>query len=214
MRARALRWEKDDNRVPSSATTASVPSVSDARKRLGIDELLETEEESDREWANAPVGLEEYYFSQHTKNMRAIEAFQWDDEWIKARPILLMWFEHEYEEWWEEQAWEEDGFRCWLEGNPTKVHGDSYLGELVIKLHALYRERIVQYHPCSICGKATSEKYPMGHRDHLVRLGQPDPDVYPDGKPPKGMPTDDIQYKRVLMCEECWRRDILKEKKK
>lgn len=182
-----------------------------------IDMILEYMADEDRDEAEDPVGLDHYYFSEHTRNLNRLDVFHWPDDWIKidAQPksILLMWLEHEYKEWWEEQAWEFDGWRGWLEGFEIRVGGRGYIDDLNKKLLKLYRERITETHPCSICGKEASEKHPYGHPDHLIRLGQPDPDVYPDGKPPKGMPTDDIQYKKKLYCEECWRRDILKEKK-
>jgi hypothetical protein len=166
-----------------------------------IDAILEFMAEEDRD--ERPVGLEHHDFSEHSRNLNRLDVFQWPDEWVKAEgnSTLLMWLEQEYEDWWENQAHEDDGFRGWLEGFKITVHGEGYIDVLNKKLLALYRERIVQYHPCSICSKATSEKFPYGHPDHLIKQGYPDPDIYPDGVP-KG--TDDIQYKHRIICDECW----------
>lgn len=178
-----------------------------------INEILK---EMDDPKDDRPVGLNEYHFSQHSKNIRSLEAFDWPTEWIEKRPNLKEFLEKELSDWWEDQLHDNQTeiFRGWLEGNDVRIPMEGYLGEeLEPKLIALYRERITETHTCSTCGKEASEKYPFGHPDKIVRLGIPDPEIYPDGKPPKGMPIDDIQWKKMLYCEECWRRDTLKEKK-
>lgn len=151
-----------------------------------------------------PVGLEgRGSLSQDTINLSHLDNFDWDDDWIKGYPELLKWLEHEYEHWWEDQLYDDDGFQDWLNGNKHTVHGDAYIDDLNKRVMKLYRERITDTYTCSTCGKEASEKHPMGHPDHPIKQGYPDPDVYPDGVP-KGMPTDDIQWKWHVICDECW----------
>lgn len=171
-----------------------------------IDAILEFMANEERDEADAPVGLEHHDFSEHSRNLNRLDVFHWPDEWVKAEgnSTLLMWLEHEFEHWWEDQAHEDNGFRCWLDGSPIRVEGDDYITELNNKLLILYRERITETHTCSTCGKEASEKHPWGHPDKLIKQGYPDPDIYPDGKVPKGMPTDDIQWKHKIICDECW----------
>lgn len=169
-----------------------------------IDEILK---EMDDPEDVTPVGLDEYHFSQHSMNIRSIEAFDWPTEWIKDRPALLAWLEQEYEDWWENQLYDDDGFQSWLNGHLIRIRGDAYLDELQKKLITLYRERITETYKCSTCNKEISEKHPWGHPDRLLKTGYADPDVYPDGIP-EGTSTDDIQWKHKLICEECWRKDF------
>lgn len=169
-----------------------------------IDEILESMAEEDDE-EEAPIGMQEYFLSQHSKNINSLEAFDWADEWIKARAPLLMWLEHEFEHWWEDQAHEDEGFRGWLEGYEIRVHGDAYLDKLQKKLIALYRERITETYECEECGKTISEKHPYNHSDSIVRLG-----IAIDNT----LPRDEIEYIRHIFCNPCWRKRTEKKEEK
>jgi hypothetical protein len=168
-----------------------------------IDEVLkEMEEDGDYVRADEPVGIQWYHLSQHSKNIRSLEAFDWPDEWIRERPILLAWLEHEFEHWWADQAYDDEGWRGWLEGYEIRVHDDAYLGELVLKLTNLYRERITETYECETCGKILSEKHPYGHPNAVVRLG-----IAIDNT----VPRDEIEYIRHIFCNACWRKRTERE---
>ncbi len=159
-----------------------------------IDAALEFMSEEDRD--ERPVGLQCYHLSEHSRNINSLDVFQWPDEWIKAEgnSTLLMWLEHEFEHWWEDQAFEDEGWRGWLEGFQIRVRDDAYITELNNKLMALYRERITETYPCSICGKLLSEKHPYSHPDHIVRIG-----LAVDST----VPRDEIVYVKHIFCDDC-----------
>ncbi len=146
-----------------------------------IDVILEMDDE-DRD---VPTGLQERYLSQHARNIAVLDVFHWPEEWVKGRPVLLLWLTHEFEHWWEGQAHEDEGFRGWLDGDKITIHGDAYITELNLKLLALYRERITETYTCSDCGKEASEKHPYGHPDKATKFHI----VGEDAK---------------LVCGECW----------
>lgn len=169
-----------------------------------IDEILEYI--ADEEGIEAePVGMDHYYFSEHTRNLHSLDAFHWPDEWVKteAHGVLTKWLEHEYEDWWDDQAWDTEGWRGWLEGFPIRFYGKGYITNLNKMLEKLYRERITETHPCAICGKQASEKHPSNHPDHIFKQGIIDPDIYPDGSVPIEMRSEDIPWKHRLVCIEC-----------
>lgn len=157
-----------------------------------------------------PVGLEgRGSFSQHTINLNSLEHFDWNDDWIKARPVLLAWLEHEFKHWWEDNAYDyEEAWRGWLEGYKITVHGDAYIDSLTKRLMKLYRERITETHPCSNCGKQASEKYSWGHPDKLIKQGYLDPDIYPDGIPmDPDFDRDSLEWEWRIICDGCWEKE-------
>lgn len=164
-----------------------------------IDEILKKMEE---DVEDEPVGIQEYHLSQHSKNIRSLEAFGWPTDWIKERPVLLAWLEQKYEWWWENQLYDDDGFQDWLNGYKHMVHGDAYLDELQKKLISLYRERITETYECEECGKTISEKHPYGHPDSIVRIGIAIDDT---------LPRDEVEYIRHLYCNACWRKRLEKK---
>lgn len=164
-----------------------------------IDDILKESLKDFEDHKDAPIGIQEYFLSEHSKEIDRLEGFDWPDEWLKEQPILQTWLEQEYEDWWENQAYEDEGFRGWLEGHEIRIQGDSYIDELMKKLLALYRERITETYECEDCGKAISEKYPFKHPDSIIRLGIPtDPTL----------PRDEIHYVRHLFCYPCWEKRL------
>lgn len=168
------------------------------------------EEEKDHPDDGEPVGLQEYYLSEHSKNIAIIEGFDFSDEWLKTQPALNEFLKEQLDDWWGDQTYDDpEVFRNWLDGNEIRVHPDSYLGTLVEELLSSYRKRITETWTCEECGKEISEKHPYGHPDCIHRLGIPDPEVYPDGKVPEGVPTDEVKYVNHIYCDRCWRKLFL-----
>ena len=166
-----------------------------------IDAVLK---DMDPETAAEPVGIDEHNFTEHSKNMAIIEGFHYSVEWIKTRPVLFEYLKEVFTDWWEDLAHDDfaDLFSSWLDGGRISFSCDSHLGEeMVPKLLNLYKERIVETHECSVCGKEISEKHPHNHPDSLIRLGHPVD--YPDGIP-KDTPRDEIVWKNRLYCLPCW----------
>ncbi len=158
----------------------------------------------------SPVGLQEYFLSEHSKKMNTIETFEFSDEWLKRQPKLLYFLKSELDDWWTDQPHDDpEIFRNWLDGNEIRVHPDPYLEILVEELLKTYRERITETWACEECGKEISEKHPKGHEASIARVGVPDPEVYPDGKVPKDMPTDEVKYVKHIYCDRCWRKLFL-----
>lgn len=153
---------------------------------------------------SAPTGIEEYYFTGHSKDMAIIEGFHYSLEWIKSKPVLFEYLKERFTNWWEDQAHDDFDhlFMTWLEGGDIRNIIDGHLDDMVLKLTNIYRKRIVETHKCSVCGKEISEKHPYRHPDSIVRLGHPVD--YPDGWIPKDTPRDEIKWKNKLYCHPCY----------
>jgi len=160
----------------------------------------------------APVGLQEYYLSEHSKKMNTIESFEFSNEWIERHPELYKFLKEELDNWWGDQTHDDpEVFRNWLDGNKIVVHPDSYLGTLVEDLLQTYRKRITETWTCEECSKEISEKHPRGHADSIARVGIPDD--YPDGIP-EDADLSSIKYTNHIYCDRCWRKLYLTPKPK
>ncbi len=152
----------------------------------------------------SPVGLQEYYLSEHSKNLNTIESFEFSNEWLERHPELYKSLREELDDWWGDQTHDDpDVFRNWLDGNEIRVHPDSYLETLVEELLKTYRERITETWTCEECGKKISEKHPTGHADSIARVGIPDD--YPDGIP-EDVDHSELKYTKHIYCDRCWRK--------
>lgn len=158
----------------------------------------------------SPVGLNEYFLSNHSKNLHTIETFDFSNEWIESQPELHNFLKEELDDWWGDQTHDDpEVFRNWLDGNKILVYPDPYLDTLIEDLLKAYRERITETWTCEECGKEISEKHPLGHADSIARVGVPDPEAYPDGKIPEGVSMDTVEWTKHIYCDRCWRKLFL-----
>jgi len=166
-------------------------------------------DEGDPDIDGAPTGIDERYFTGHTKDIAIIEGFDYSIKWIESKPVLHEFLKEVFTDWWEDLGVDDsDFFEAWFNGGRFRYDCDAYLDDLVLKLVNLYRERIVETHKCSVCGKEISEKHPYKHPDSVVRVGHAVD--YPDGVP-MDTPTDEIEWKNNLYCYPCWEERVIKK---
>ena len=161
-----------------------------------VDEILS---DSAKEFAESRVGKDEYYFSEHSKNLDIIDQFEFDMDWIKAHPELLKDLKSRFSEYAEDLAFENDLFEAWLYGHRITLRPEGYQSDLVKELRAKYQSRITETHKCEVCGVEISEKHPRSHPNSLSRIGfKKEKPVSPDD------PHDSRNWDHKLYCRKCF----------
>lgn len=160
-----------------------------------IDDILQSDYA--KEFKDDKVGKDEYYFSEHSKNLDIIYQFEFDEEFLKKHEKLKKYLEDKFRDAMEDLKQNDDFFSAWFDGYTPRHIFDGFFLTLIEKLQETYRKRITETYKCADCGEEISEKYRYGHENHLYRIGY----VKDEAKPPK----EDKDYKHVLLCRKCYR---------
>lgn len=157
-----------------------------------IDDMLATEQA--KKWTEGEdrFGVDEQYFSEHSKNLDIIDQFEWVEEFFKEHSELKAYLDDSLRAWWEDQIHDDpEVFWGWFLGDKIRISvHDGYVEDLVKILSKEYRKRITEVHKCSDCGAEISEVYPYGHEKHLHRIGEKIEDA--------------DKWKNTLLCEKCF----------
>lgn len=149
-----------------------------------IDDILNSEV-----YEEEPVGLNEYFFSEHSRNLNIICQFDWKENFVKEHADLLEYLRKGLKEFFEEKTTDDTVLLDWLYGGKSTIYFDGFLSELDEELEAVYRGRIKESYKCSNCGAEISEAFPFRHSKSLHRIG---------------FLQGDGTYKNNLFCKRCF----------
>lgn len=175
-----------------------------------IDEILKLE--FAKEFDEDKVGKDEYYFSEHSKNLDIIYQFPFEMKWIKqrdswAKKVLWQLIQDRFGDYCNDLKLDDDLLEAWFfgyegyRGYPIYLDKNRFIDELTKELQKAYRKRIKENYNCSKCDAMISERFPHGHKNHLHRIGP--------AKKPQPNPDDDWDshnWNHILLCGECYRR--------
>lgn len=137
------------------------------------------------------VGKDEYYFSEHSLNLSIIDQFAIMDLVGNEKNGIRAYLYERYCEALEEQKFDRETFKDWLNNSKIEISGgEDDLEDVRNTIEEAYRERINEAYPCETCGTMVSERHPTRHLQGLHRIGYK---------------QSDGSYKNKILCYKCYR---------